>query len=217
MPLTGIQPAALWNPLLYAFRVAMMRRALRLPVAYIAGSRFIAESYRRFALLPENAVIHVLPYGVSHSQGRGGHFPRAIVHPIRFGFIGSIQPHKGLHVAVEAFREVVPDLATLEVWGDATINPAYTAELESGARSGAVRMHGRFEEALKDEVYRSIDVLIVPSIGLESFGLVAYEAMCRGVPVLVSRLGALAEIAGPAARGCSIPVTRQSCGCLSNG
>ncbi|MGO9453004.1 MAG: glycosyltransferase [Candidatus Binataceae bacterium] len=195
MPLTGIQPAALWNPLLYAYRGAIMRRALRLPVAYLAGSHFIAESYRRFGLLPENAVIHVLPYGVSHSQLRDSHLPRTIEHPIRFGFIGSIQPHKGLHVAVEAFRGVAPELATLEVWGDAIIDPAYTAELDSRGSSGAVRMHGRFDEAVKDEIFRSIDVLIVPSIGLESFGLVAYEAMCRGVPVLVSRHGALAEIA----------------------
>ena len=36
-------------------------------------------------------------------------------------------------------------------------------------------------------------MLIVPSLGLESFGLSAREAMALGVPVLASRRGALTE------------------------
>jgi glycosyltransferase involved in cell wall biosynthesis len=36
-------------------------------------------------------------------------------------------------------------------------------------------------------------VLVVPSLGLESFGLVVREAMAHGVPVLASRRGALIE------------------------
>ena len=37
----------------------------------------------------------------------------------------------------------------------------------------------------------SLDALLVPSIGLESFGLAAREAMARGVPVIATRDGAL--------------------------
>ena len=101
-------------------------------------------------------------------------------------------PHKGVHVAVEAFRGLGPERGTLDVWGDAAILPAYTRELE-GAASPAVRFRGRFAEADKDAVYAGIDVLIVPSLGLESFGLVVHEAVARGVPVLASRRGALVE------------------------
>ena len=59
---------------------------------------------------------------------------------------------------------------------------------------GAVALAGRFEEARKAEIFANLDVLIVPSLGLESFGLVAREAMHHGVPVLASRRGALVEI-----------------------
>jgi glycosyltransferase involved in cell wall biosynthesis len=38
-----------------------------------------------------------------------------------------------------------------------------------------------------------MDVLIAPSLGLESFGLAVREAQARGVPVVASRRGALAE------------------------
>ncbi|HSS49456.1 MAG TPA: glycosyltransferase, partial [Thermoanaerobaculia bacterium] len=82
--------------------------------------------------------------------------------------------------------------------GDPRISPAYRAELDALA-SPAVRFAGRFEEARRRETFAGIDVLLVPSLGLESFGLVAREALAEGVPVLASRRGALAELfaAGP--------------------
>jgi glycosyltransferase involved in cell wall biosynthesis len=114
--------------------------------------------------------------------------------------IGSIMPHKGVHVAVEAFRQTAPERALLDVWGDTAILPDYTRELR-GAASPAVRFRGRFAETDKDAVYAGIDVLIVPSLGLESFGLVVHEAMDRGVPVLASRRGALVEALEGGERG----------------
>ena len=113
--------------------------------------------------------------------------------PLRFGVIGSILPHKGIHLAVAAFRGVDPARATLQVWGDSAVSPAYTAELAALA-SPAVRFEGRFAEERRGEVFAGLDVLIVPSLGLESFGLVAREALAEGVPVLASRRGALAEL-----------------------
>ena len=57
-----------------------------------------------------------------------------------------------------------------------------------------MRFAGSFPEAAKAAVFDGMDVLIVPSLGLESFGIAAREAMARGVPVLASRLGALTEV-----------------------
>jgi glycosyltransferase involved in cell wall biosynthesis len=62
---------------------------------------------------------------------------------LRFAVIGSVMPHKGVHVAVEAFRAMDPARATLDVWGDTAILPAYTRELQAAA-SPAVRFRGRF-------------------------------------------------------------------------
>jgi hypothetical protein len=99
---------------------------------------------------------------------------------------------------VAALRGVDPARATLTVWGDPNISPSYTAELAALA-SPAVRFAGRFAEERRQETFAGIDVLLVPSLGLESFGLVAREALAEGVPVLASRRGALAELfaAGP--------------------
>lgn len=45
-----------------------------------------------------------------------------------------------------------------------------------------------------DDFYRGCRIFVMPSLWFESFGLVAAEAMSHGVPVISSRIGALAEV-----------------------
>jgi GT2 family glycosyltransferase len=190
LPLTRRPPASVWNPLLHAVRRRLAHRALRAATAFIFGSRFAADSWRMLGLVRAADVLHVLPYGVE--------MPVDVVHreparlPLRFGILGSFLPHKGLHVAVEAFRGVDPACAVLDAWGTAAADAAYMRELEA-VRPPSVRLHPPFPEAEKDAVLAALDVLLAPSLGLESFGLAVREAMARGVPVVASRAGALPE------------------------
>ncbi|HLX08186.1 MAG TPA: glycosyltransferase [Thermoanaerobaculia bacterium] len=227
LPLTGLPPAAAWNRLLYRYRAAATARALRGASAYVMPSRFLHASYLRLGLLRPGDPAHVLSYGVELAAP-APRPPRPPGAPLRFGVIGSILPHKGSHVAVQAFAGIDPGAARLTLWGDPAIAPDYARELaalgadlavppgdgggrpaagavrsgdHSGASPGAVTLAGRFEEAHKAEVFAALDVLIVPSLGLESFGLVAREALHHGVPVLASRRGALAELFPQPAEG----------------
>jgi GT2 family glycosyltransferase len=196
LPLTALPGAPLLNRLLYAGRQRLTRAALGTADAFVMGSHAILASYRGLGWLPAGPPAFVIPYGIERPARRE---PRAAAGgPLRFGVIGSILPHKGIHLAVAAFRGVDPARATLAVWGDSTISPPYTAELAALA-SPAVRFAGRFPEERRGEVFAGLDVLIVPSLGLESFGLVAHEALAEGVPVLASRRGALAELFAEAA------------------
>ncbi len=208
LPLTGLAPAGLWNPALYALRGALARRALRHPAAFVMGSRAVEDDYRRFGLLRPGDPVHVLSYGIA-VPGALGRPPRPPARrPLRFGFLGSLLPHKGAHVAVAAFRGIDPALATLTVHGDLTISPEYAAELSAGGLPPSVRLAGSFPEEEKAAVFGGMDVLLVPSLGLESFGLAAREAMACGVPVLASRLGALLEAHG--GRDCGALLTPGS-------
>ncbi|HYX23078.1 MAG TPA: glycosyltransferase [Thermoanaerobaculia bacterium] len=203
LPLTGLPPAAVLNRLLYAARARLTRREMRRADAFVMGSRAIRDSFLALGWLRPEDDVRVIPYGVERSAGPATSATRRTGipdRPLRFGLIGSLLPHKGIHLAVAAFRGVDPARATLTVWGDPQISPAYTAELAALA-SPAVRFAGRFEEERRRETFAAVDVLLVPSLGLESFGLVAREALAEGVPVLASRRGALAELfdgtAGP--------------------
>jgi glycosyltransferase involved in cell wall biosynthesis len=158
------------------------------------GSRFIERSCVEMGLFEPSSRVHVVPYGVELPLGAADRPPRPDgSEPLRCGYIGTIMPHKGVHIAVGAFRGIQPREATLDIWGDTEALPDYTREIQTGLPPGSVRFHGRFDETEKLSILGRLDLLLVPSLGLESFGIVVQEAIACGVPVLASRRGALAE------------------------
>jgi len=163
------------NRVMHVIRARAARAALRACDAYVVGSNAIRDDY---AL----ANAHVIPYGIALEANRNR---SPVKKPIRFGYVGAIAPHKGVHTAIEAMRGIDPRDATLHLWGDRSAFPDYLPE---------VKTEGRFREEEKAEVFASMDVLLVPSIGLESFGLAAREAMASGVPVIATSGGALDEM-----------------------
>jgi GT2 family glycosyltransferase/glycosyltransferase involved in cell wall biosynthesis len=191
-PLTGLPPAAVLNPALHALRAALMRRALAAD-RYVAGSRFLVRSWGETGWLPGGAPVEVVPYGIPYALPERPHSERALRTPLRFGFVGALMPHKGAHVAVEAFCGVPPDAARLRIWGDPDADPAYVERMLERTCGADVRIEGRFREEEKSRVFSDMDVLLVPSVGLESYGIVVDEAMAHGVPVVASRRGALPE------------------------
>lgn len=182
--LTKVPPASITNRFVHAIRRREARAAIRAADVYVAGSHAIARDYAALVSRP----IQVIPYGVAIHPPREPR-PRARK-PIGFGYVGSIAPHKGVHTAVEAMRGIDPADATLRIWGDVTALPEYVAQM----REPNVVFEGRFAENEKERVYASMDVFIMPSIGLESFGLAAREAMTCGVPVIATSGGALDEM-----------------------
>lgn len=195
LPMTRLPGATLWNPALYALRRRMLARLMRVPAVFVGGSQFIAESYRRSGVLPPRTRFEVVPYGIElRGVPDGERAPSRRPHrPLRFGYLGAILPHKGLAVAVEAFGRVPPQDAELDVWGAASEDLDYSAALRASAPVN-VRFRGVLREDEKASVLARFDALVVPSIGLESFGLVGREALSLGVPVLASRRGALVEM-----------------------
>ncbi len=192
LPLTGLPPSALLNRLLYRLRRRLLRRALARADAYVMGSEAILGWYREAGMLAPGVSARVLRYGVPDLTPKRS--PAASGRPLVFGFIGSLMPHKGPQVAVAAFRGLDGGRAELRVWGDPSGEPEFSAGLRTLAAGAPVRFEGRFAETEREQVLGQIDVLVVPSIGMESFGIVAWEALSAGVPVLASRLGALAEL-----------------------
>ena len=197
LPATRLPPARLWSALLYSLRARLSRAIVRRADALIVGSQFIADSLDRLSLLPPERTLEVIPYGVDvgdrqRLQSAPRRTPRL---PLRFGCVGSMMPHKGIHVAVEAFRAIAPEEATLDLWGNPQADARYAGELRRVAPA-SVRFNTPFSDELKVEILSGLDALIVPSLGYESFGLAAREAMACGVPVIASRGSALVEIAG---------------------
>lgn len=100
---------------------------------------------------------------------------------LRVGFVGSVAPYKGFRVLCQALQSIdVP--WQLNVWGN---------RIKMNISDERIRNCGIFAAGSEDMVYGNMDVLVVPSLWDETFGLVVLEALSRGTPVLVSdRVGA---------------------------
>lgn len=97
-------------------------------------------------------------------------------------------PRMGLDVLIDAWPDD-PD-ATLMIAGDGPERAALTAR----AAGKDVRFLGRVSDEELRGWYCRADVVVVPSVALEGFGLVVLEALACGTPVLASRTGGLTEV-----------------------
>ena len=116
--------------------------------------------------------------------------PRDPSAPLTFGFLGRLVPEKGIGVLLQACR-LMPALGwCLRIGGRA---PKDAAPLMVQADGLPVTFEGFVDPAV---FLASIDVLIVPSIWLEPFGLTIVEAYMAGVRVIGSDIAGVAEIVG---------------------
>lgn len=120
---------------------------------------------------------------------------------LRVGFVGTLTWHKGVHVLVDAIRQVAPGLVTLKIFGDTNTFPDYAAELRAAAASLPITFAGRFERDAVHTVYGDMDVLVIPSIWLENSPLVIHEAFMAGVPVVGARIGGIADLVADGVNG----------------
>jgi glycosyltransferase involved in cell wall biosynthesis len=109
----------------------------------------------------------------------------------------SIRWHKGLHVAVEALSHL-PSNYELWVTGDPAdpVARSYVAGLRHAAAAARAEARLHFLGPRRDihRVMTLADLVLVPSVWEEPFGLVVAEAQLLGVPVAVSTRGALPEL-----------------------
>ncbi len=98
----------------------------------------------------------------------------------RFLFVGRLIERKGLDVLLRAFARF--DGGELWIAGDGPIEGAVA---EAAAGDPRIRLFGHVAGADLDELYRQVDVLVVPSL-YEPWGLVVHEGLAFGLPVITT-------------------------------
>ncbi|MDB5714714.1 MAG: glycosyltransferase [Sphingomonadales bacterium] len=116
-----------------------------------------------------------------------------------FGFLGRLVPEKGITTLIEACHLLPPGGWRLAVAGRAQ-------EGDDVYRAQAGDLPIDFLGFTDPRAFLdSIDVLVVPSIWREPFGLTVVEAFAQGVPVIGSDLGAIADLVGSVGKEWLVP------------
>lgn len=114
---------------------------------------------------------------------------------IKIGFIGRIVKVKGLHILLEALRNIDHAQFEINVVGIKSVNEM---EYYNSVRTKASELGLNWIENLKSsEIFNfldDIDLLVIPSIFLETGPIVAFEALARKVPVLTFNYGGTKEL-----------------------
>src|SRR5829696_4797127 len=163
-------------------RRKLNRLAVRIAVSDAAawtGRRFYGGEYR------------IVPNGVAVPAG-GAPAPRrrAPDEPLEIVFVGQAVDRKGLPVllrAFEALRGHVP--ARLVLIGASELEVAPLLVDAAG-----VTVLGRVSDVEKRTALERADVLVAPSLGGESFGMVLTESFAAGTPVVASDIAGYRDV-----------------------
>jgi glycosyltransferase involved in cell wall biosynthesis len=150
--------------------------------SYIALSEFARTKFVQGGLAPEN--VFVKPNFVDPDPGRGLGLGNYCM------FAGRLIEEKGVRTLIDAWTRHAPPM-DLEIAGDGDLAPEVAA---AAAKCPRIRWLGRMPKADLYERMKGAAALIVPSVWYEPFGLVVVEAFAMGLPVIASKIGALADI-----------------------
>jgi glycosyltransferase involved in cell wall biosynthesis len=172
-------------------RDALVKGAALKADRLISPSQFLIQKYVEVGF-PAERMVH-LENGTDVERLR--RYPRrpSSEDRVRFVFLGSLAWQKGVHVLVEAFEGIPTEKATLRIYGSPAVFPDYAERLRQMADPENTSFEGLVPNEEVGRVLAGADVVVVPSLWYENSPVVIQEAFAAGVPVIASRIGALAE------------------------
>lgn len=105
------------------------------------------------------------------------------------GFVGGLDSahhYKGLPVLLAALRQPALAAAHALIVGDGDLKPQYVEQARQMGLAGRVHFYGAADHTALPALYRACQVVAVPSLVAESFGLVVIEALACAIPVVAS-------------------------------
>jgi glycosyltransferase involved in cell wall biosynthesis len=185
---------------LMAYRNRVSRRMLTSAGRVIFPSHFTQKIYQELGIPGGNTV--VIPHGIdvpeypfegllkqrSASPGK-----RSSNRRLRIGYVGNLAWQKGVHVLLAAVNRLPAEGISCDIYGSLTTYPDYARRLQEMSKHPGIHFRGQIAHELLWSKLAALDVLVVPTMWYESFGLTIQEAFAAQVPVVASRIGAVEE------------------------
>ncbi len=163
---------------------------------YMADSTFLRDAYLRFTNISPERIEIVPGFHSELDDGTGAELERPSLPPKFILFLGNLTRPKGVHVVLEAYRDLETDIPLV------LIGPRLESLNISDSR--VVTIDSLPRRAAMDAMQRCL-FAVVPPIWPEPFGLTAVEAMSCGKAVIASASGGLLDIVVPDTTGLLVP------------
>lgn len=175
--------------------------AFRLVPRQVAISQNVRNTVRHFTRGRVDAHV-ILPAVPDDFVGRRDGGPSARPAQLVAGFVGHHRSEKGLDIALDALgaaRKAGHSISLLAIASGAESQGPAAAEIEAMISSRGLRDAVQFVSGIKDirDFYAKVDVMLIPfrgTRGPSDYPMVLIEAMCLGVPVVCTPVGAMPEI-----------------------
>lgn len=148
-----------------------------------------AESYRHYLRLGVSpSKLNTVPYAVDKNIITPLTSSRKQTHrQLRLGFVGKFTPVKDPLIIARAVAHLSPDernQLSLSAAGDGPLLQQFKTSIEELLTS--VSVNGFVNQSQLVDFYKDVDLLILPSVQGEVWGLVVNEALSQGIRVIVS-------------------------------
>jgi phosphatidylinositol alpha-mannosyltransferase len=153
------------------------------------GQRFYGGRYR------------VIPNGVEVPAELPASAERAPGAPLRLAFVGQTVERKGLPILLRAFEALREHLDVELV----LVGPDADDVAPMMLDTAGVTALGKVSDADKVATLASADLLVAPSLGGESFGMVLTEGLAAGTPVVASDIPGYADVVRDGVDGVLVP------------
>lgn len=173
-------------------RLDYIREALLKADVIISPTKYLQDVYEEVGI-PSM----LLPFAIDTRVFDG--FQRKPSNVFRIAFIGRLLRLKGLHILVEALKEIGDDVSpwTLKIYADDS-GEEEKKYLNDVMRGASERIHfcGTFEAEKIKEIYEDMDLLVIPSLWAENSPMVLLFALHTETPVVSGDIRGVRDVAG---------------------
>lgn len=111
------------------------------------------------------------------------------------GYIGSVLPHKGVHIAVRAMKYVKARNLELRIYGNYFHAKEYfEGLLKIAEKDSRIKFMGEYKDEDLNTIMNEVDCTIQPSIWWENSPFTVLISLAYKVPVITTNLGGAAEL-----------------------
>jgi len=155
-----------------------------------APSMFLADNFRK----EFDIDVRVVRHGIDYAEIQPNRNYRKPGDEVVFGYIGTVLPHKGVHIITQSLRHVDNSNVKIKIYGSFFSEIRYFEELQQSVNNDPrVEFLGEYKDEEMPSIMNSLDCVIVPSLWWENSPLTILTSLAYKVPVITINVGGAAE------------------------